>query len=94
MATVMLMHWPEVTREHYEQARREINWEGRTPKGAKFHVTWFGPDGFRVLDIWESRQDFERFVEERLTPGVKKVGIPGEPRIQFADANSVFAPNV
>ena len=37
MPTVMLMHWPEVSREQYERARREVDWEGDVPRGAKFH---------------------------------------------------------
>jgi hypothetical protein len=88
------MHWPEVTREQYEQARKEINWEGDVPKGAKFHVAWHEEDGFHVLDVWESPQDFERFAQERLMPGVQKIGIAGEPNVQLAEPYSVFAPNV
>jgi hypothetical protein len=94
MATVMLMHWPEVSREQYEQARSEINWEGQTPQGAKFHVAWFGDDGLHVLDLWESREDFERFVGQRLTPGVQKIGIQGQPKVEFHEAHAIFAPNV
>src|SRR6185436_4535867 len=45
MATVMIMHWPEVTREQYEEARQKVKWETDVPKGAKFHVSWFGDDG-------------------------------------------------
>jgi hypothetical protein len=94
MATVMLMHWPEVSLDQYEQARKEINWEGNVPKGAKFHVAWMAKDGFRVLDIWESREDFEKFVQERLMPGVQKIGIKGEPKVDFEEAHAIFAPNV
>jgi heme-degrading monooxygenase HmoA len=94
MSTVMLMHWPEVSREQYERARKEVNWEGDTPKGAKFHVSWIGGDGFHVLDLWESKEDFQKFVEERLMPGVQKIGIQGQPNVDFADPVSVFAPNV
>ena len=94
MPTVMLMHWPDVTQEKYEQVRREVNWEGDVPKGAKFHVAWFGDDGFRVLDLWESREDFETFVQKRLTPGLAKVGISGEPRIELAPSHTVFVPNL
>ena len=93
MATVMNMHWPEVTREQYENVRRDVNWEGDVPNGAKFHVAWFGDDGLRVLDLWESQQDFENFVAQRLTPGVQKAGIQGQPRIEFAPAVAIFAPN-
>src|SRR5262249_6624942 len=94
MATVMLMHWPEVTKDQYERARREINWEGNTPKGAKFHVAWFAADGFHVLDLWDSQADFERFPQERLNPGVQKIGITGQPKVQFLPAHAIFAPNV
>jgi len=94
MATVMLMHWPEVSKEQYEQARKAVNWEGEAPQGGKFHVAWFGEDGLHVLDLWESREDFEQFVEQRLMPGVRKIGIQGQPKVQFAEAHAVFAPNV
>ena len=94
MATVMLMHWPEATLEQYDQARREINWEDDVPPEAKFHVTWMAEDGFHALDVWESQEAFERFAQERLMPGVQKVGISGQPKVEFHEAHSVFAPNV
>jgi hypothetical protein len=93
MATVMLMHWPEVTKEQYEEVRRSVDWEGNVPQGAKFHVAWFGDDGFRVLDLWESRESFETFVQQRLMPGVQKIGIQGQPRIEYASSHAIFAPN-
>ncbi|HKO57944.1 MAG TPA: hypothetical protein VJ276_18905 [Thermoanaerobaculia bacterium] len=93
MATVMLMHWPEVTKEQYEQVRREVNWEGDMPKGAKFHVAWFGEQGFQVLDLWESQQDFDDFAQQRLMPGIQRIGVQGQPRVQFAESTAVFAPN-
>ena len=94
MATVMSMHWPEVSKDEYEKARKEVNWEGNTPNGAKFHVAWFGSDGLRVLDLWESQQDFQHFVERRLMPAVQKLGIKGQPKVEFAEAHAIFAPNV
>jgi hypothetical protein len=94
MATVMIMHWPEASKEQYEQARKEANWEGDVPQGAKFHVAWFGADGLHVLDIWESQQDFERFMQQRLAASVQKIGIQGQPRVEFAEAHAVFAPNI
>jgi hypothetical protein len=94
MATVMNMHWPEVTKEQYERVRQEVNWEGDVPAGAKFHVAWFADDGFRVLDIWESQSAFETFAQERLMPGVQKVGVQGQPRVQFGEVHATFAPDI
>ena len=93
MATIMLMHWPEVSEEQYQEARRLVNWEGDQPKGAKFHVSWFAGDGFHVLDLWESPEDFEAFVGARLMPAVQQIGIKGEPKVTFETATAIYAPN-
>ena len=94
MATVMLMHWREVSKEQYEQARADVKWETDTPAGAKFHVSWFGDDGLHVLDLWDSQQQFEKIVETRLGPATQRIGIQGQPNVQFAEAHAIFAPNV
>lgn len=93
MPTVMQMHWPEVTPDQYQQARKLVGWETNVPKGAKYHVAFFAKDGFRVIDVWESPQDFNAFVEARLMPGVQKIGIRGQPKVEFSDAIAIFAPN-
>jgi hypothetical protein len=94
MAPVMLMHWPEVRKAQYEQIRKKVNVEEETPQGAKFHVAWFGEDGLHVLDLWDSREAFEHFLEQRLMPAVQKLGIQGQSKVQFAQAHAMFAPNV
>jgi len=94
MATVMLMHWPEVTKELYEAARKEVNWENDRAQGGKFHVSWFAKDGMHVLDLWDSPQDFQRFVETRLAPVTAKLGITTQPRVELADSHAIFAPDV
>jgi len=94
MPTVMSMHWPEVSPEQYEAVRKEVNWEGNAPDGGKFHLAWFADDGFRVLDLWESPQQFQRFVDERLMPGVQKVGVQGQPNVQLSESHALFVPNL
>ena len=94
MATVMNMHWPEISTKKYEQARREVAWETNVPKGAKIHVAWFAGDGLHVADVWESQADFERFSNDRLMPVIQRMGIQGQPKVQFAPAHAIFAPNV
>lgn len=94
MATVMTMHWPDVSPKQYEQARKQVNWEGEIPQGAKFHVAWFATDGFHVLDIWESRGNFESFLQQRLMPAVQKIGIKRQPKVEFSEAHAIFAPDI
>ena len=93
MATVMQMHWPEATKDQYEQARKLAAWETNTPKGAKYHVAWFGKDGFHAIDVWDSAQDFNAFLETRLLPAIQKIGIKGQPNVELSEAHATFAPN-
>ena len=92
MATVMLMHWPEVTKEQYEQARSEVKWETDTPKGAKYHVSWFD-NGLHVLDVWESQADCEKFSQDRLGPATQRIGIQGQPKVAFGEVHAIYARN-
>lgn len=94
MATVMLMHWPEVTKEQYEQARKEVRWETDLPAGAKFHTAWFADDGLHVFDLWDSADNFQNFVNTRLGPAAQRIGIQGQPKVDLSEAHAIFAPNV
>ena len=39
-----------------------------------FHAAYPREDGgFRVFEVWDSREDFDRFEEERLMPAVREV---------------------
>jgi hypothetical protein len=93
MAIVMNMRWEGVTKAQYDQARAAVKWETETPTGAKFHVASFDDKGLRVTDLWDSADDFNRFVEERLMPGVQQVGIAGQPEVEITEAHAIFAPN-
>jgi hypothetical protein len=93
MATVMSMKWHNITKQDYERVRKEANWEGDHPRGGKYHVAWFTPDGLCVLDVWDSHQDFEHFAQTRLMPAVQRLGIEGQPQVEFHEAHATFAPN-
>jgi hypothetical protein len=92
MAVMMQMTWNGIGVEDYEAARKHVNWEGDVPPGAMFHVVAATDNGVRVTDVWESAEAFDAFVRDRLMPGVKKLGIPGEPQVVILPAHAIFAP--
>ena len=59
------------------------------PEGAKYHVVSFDDQGIRVTDVWESADAFNRFVEQRLMPGVQKVGIAGQPEVEIIEVHRI-----
>jgi hypothetical protein len=92
MATVMMMEWEGLTPDQYEEARGKVRWEHERPDGANFHVAGFDGNTLRVVDIWDSQEDFERFAQERLMPGLRELGIDGEPNVRFYPVHAVYAP--
>ena len=92
MPILMQMFWEGIKPEQYEKLRSTVNWEGNTPKGAIFHVSAFDKRGVHVTDIWESNQDFNNFIENRLMPEVKKMGITDMPQVETYNSHYTYIP--
>ena len=92
MATVMKLRWEGVAPDQYDALRPVVNWETDPPDGLIFHTIWFRDGGATVVDVWESREQFERFLAERLSPGFQQVGLSGEPHVKFYEAHAYFSP--
>lgn len=88
----MSMEWAGLTPEQYEQARTLVNREGDVPAAARFPVAAFSDKGLRVTDIWDSAEDFQRFVDARLMPAVEQLGIQGQPQVEILPVQAIFAP--
>lgn len=65
------------TKEMYENARKEIDWEHKNPAGAVFHAAAFDDGGMlHVVDVWDSAESMDAFFKDRLAPAFKKLNIP------------------
>ena len=56
-----------------------------------FHWVMKTGDGFRVVDVWETREAFERFAREKLSPIYEEVAVPNPPEIQFFEVHNYLA---
>ena len=67
-----------ITKEIYENAGKEVNWEGNPPPGLILHAASFDSSGnnIRVADIWESEDQWNNFLNTRLMPYMQKVKAP------------------
>jgi hypothetical protein len=97
MAIVAVFQSPTLTQATYEESirllsggRSRMEKPGDWPvKGLLVHVAGQGPNGFRVVDVWESEEAFQRF-GEKLMPVMKAIGIEGEPEV-YPSHTVVFA---
>jgi hypothetical protein len=89
MPVAMMIENPSVTEEKYDEVRSHLGLEG--PAGGIFHAAGEGPNGWRVIEIWESQEDAQRFFQERLRPAWEKVGIDPPPSPpQFWELHNVM----
>jgi hypothetical protein len=51
--------------------------------GLIFHVDGPTATGWRVIDVWDSEADMERFQRERLGPAAAQVGELPQPQVQI-----------
>jgi hypothetical protein len=94
MPVGMFMKWAGVTPAQYDEVRRSVNWEGDHPEGALFHVATFTDEGARITDVWESAEDFQSFVDNRLMAGVRAAGIEGDPDVDLIPTHAIFNPGI
>jgi hypothetical protein len=94
MAIVMVMRWEGVTLAQYEEARRRVDWEGAPAPGGLLHVAGHDGSALRVVDVWDSPEDFERFSRERLVPVTSQLDVTTEPQVEMYPLHALFAPGV
>jgi hypothetical protein len=90
MAVGVVMEF-EGTLDQYDQVveRMGLTPGGPTPPGALFHWVTKTDNGFRVTDVWESREAFEQFAQEQIGPNAGAVGL-GPPEPAYFDAHNYF----
>lgn len=92
MSVMMVMRWNGVTPAQYDRVRAAVGWETAVPTGAVIHLASFDKDGANITDVWESAEDFQNFVEQRLMSEVREAGITGDPQVQLHPLHACFNP--
>jgi hypothetical protein len=93
MTVAVQLDFPGATIEQYDQINERI---GLLPGGPAspqelFHWVAKTDEGFRVVDVWESLEAFEKFAHDKLSPIYQEVGVLRPPEIQFFDVHNYLA---
>jgi hypothetical protein len=59
-----------MTPELYDSLNAAIRFPADVPEGLMSHVAAEIEGGLRIVDVWESSEHFDRFVEEKLGPAL------------------------
>jgi heme-degrading monooxygenase HmoA len=94
MAVCLVMQFAGVDAGKYEEVMEELRLRGDKPdwpSGIISHVAGFTSDGMYVVDVWESQEDFDAFVESRLMPAFDAVGGVPQPQITTFEVHNDYA---
>jgi len=78
------------TLEQYDRLLAEFGYERGGPgaQGGLFHWVMETDDGFRVTDVWQDRETFERFAAEQIGPNMQAAGVDLTPEVTFFEVHN------
>lgn len=62
------------TQEQYDTTNEHVGVAQDPPDGLVFHAAGPVEGGWGVIDFWESREQFDRFLADRLGPAIQELG--------------------
>ena len=90
MPVAMLMEFPEATADDYDRVMSQMGEDFVPPEGAISHTAVAMDDALRVLDVWETREQFEQFYESRLKGAFAAAGITPAREPRFHEVHNVM----
>ena len=95
MAVTMTLDFPGTT-DQYDQVNQKLDVKNNPPDGLIIHTCAdVGGGNLRIVDVWESQGDYEKFSEGALGPAIAEVlGAPPEggqgPGPEFQELHEVI----
>jgi hypothetical protein len=74
MAILVVAEGEGATVEQDVLLMKALDLEGSPPPGARIRVAGPTANGWRIVSLWDSEADFERFRDERLVPVLTDIG--------------------
>jgi hypothetical protein len=74
MAIVVVNEIPEGDQGFYEEVSSRVLPNDQLPEGCKVHIAGPVGDGWRVITVWDSEEQFQQFRNEKLIPTMQEVG--------------------
>jgi hypothetical protein len=76
MALAFLIEIANFSAEQGAAVLRELGLQDRPPAGQVLHIEGPAENGMmRIVDVWESQEAFEKFVQEQLAGAFQRAGV-------------------
>ena len=90
MSEVLILEFDGATKAQYDQVYDILGVDmetgtGDVPPGLQSHTGAARDGGFTVVEIWESQQAAQNFMDDRLGAALGKAGIPQPRRAEWME---------
>lgn len=90
MAVAVLMEFDGGTTDAYDRVIEKMGLsDGTPPEGAQYHVAGKTDNGFRVVDVWDSAEQFQEFAQEKIGPLTAEEGFP-QPEVSMWEVHNTM----
>jgi hypothetical protein len=94
MTVVSTLDVTDLTAREYRAVMNELGVERRPESGIYLHLTTPTDFGYRIVEIWDDRENFDRFVGRRLAPANRAIGLDRATEITVTPLHNLFAPRL
>ncbi len=85
MAIGVIWH-PAVDQQAYDAAKERV-FQAAQDAGMRFHAAGNSPEGWRIIEVWDSREGLDGFIDQHLAPAINELSggqaPPPEPEAVF-----------
>ena len=89
MSVVVSAVAPGLNAEVYEAVTGRVMPGDQLPEGCELHIAGPVEQGWRVITVWESREAFDRFREQKLLPAIQELAGGEGPAAAAPEVNPV-----
>ncbi len=83
-----------LTAAEYRAVMDALGVESRPAAHIFLHLTTEIEGGYRIVEIWDSKDSFAEFIDKRLAPASKAVGIDRKTIVTVKPLHNFFAPRL
>jgi hypothetical protein len=91
MTVVTTLDVTGLTASEYRAVMDELGVEQRPEGGIYLHLTAPTDFGYRIVEIWDEKDNFDRFLEHRLAPANEAIGLERATTITVTALHNFFA---
>jgi hypothetical protein len=80
---------PPIDKQTYDAVKDRVM-QAAVDAGARFHAAGESPAGWRIIELWESREGLDAFIRDSLDPAVQEVSGGRAPRMEQPEVFDVY----